>query len=104
MGKAEEPRGSAAPLDPHVTRPDYTAALCEALRRRGVSRTLIERFAGHWTKVPADHQLPCPFCYMEGKVGVLTPIVTTSRGDVVQCSHCRSVVEVDAPRQQQPPL
>ena len=104
MQNADEPRGSAVPFDPEGIRPNYSAALCEALRRRGVSRAHIERFAGHWTKMPPSQQWPCPFCYLEGKDGVLTPIVTNERGEVVQCTHCRNVVEVDAPHPQQPPL
>ena len=61
--------------------------LLAALRRRGAPAREIEAFRRHLATLQPDAALPCPFCFVNRRKGVLAPPPPRGGGEF-RCDTC----------------
>lgn len=75
--------------------PDFLAQFAEAMRRRAIARNDIERYSQYWTGLPPETKnLPCPFCFVQGKAGALIDLLPDVGRQIFMCKTCASEIIV----------
>lgn len=75
--------------------PDFLAQFAEAMRRRGIARDDIERYSQYWVGLPPEtRNLPCPFCFDQGKAGTLIDLLPNAGRHIFMCKTCTSEIIV----------
>jgi len=92
-GIPEGPRTSSRRATPGV--PDFLKKLTSELRARGMDADNIERYSHYWVSRPFPAQdMPCPFCFVAGKAGVLRAFPPDPGRQRFQCRACGSEIGI----------
>lgn len=81
--------------------PNYLPIFINTLNEHGASAERIEAFQQYWAAHPSDApNVPCPHCYVAGKVGSLIPVNRKDDNESFRCNQCGAeiVVNEDAMR------
>jgi hypothetical protein len=75
--------------------PDFLEKLTSELRARGMDAGSIERYARYWASRPFPAQdMPCPFCFVAGKPGILSAVPPDPGRQRFQCRACGSEIGI----------
>ena len=73
--------------------PDFLAQFAEAMRKGGIARSEVERYAEYWIGLPPEtRNLPCPFCFVQGKTGMLIDLLPDVSRHIFICKTCTSEI------------
>src|SRR4030095_3305560 len=75
--------------------PDFLEKLTSELRARGMDAGSIEWYARYWAsrQFPAQ-DMPCPFCFVAGKAGILIAVPPDPARQRFQCRACGSEIGI----------
>ena len=54
-----------------------------------ITEEMIENYQVHWLSLPQHTSRPCPFCFVQGKISNLYPLVEEDGEESAKCEGCK---------------